>query len=102
MIITTGSGALVVGEPEEMGRVMVTAKLEQVIKALHDAEIQFGIQSPGYKLGISVWVRYDTRFQETEFMGTAFLGDWPADEIAAWMLAAAQRVMPCSSMVELA
>ena len=79
------------------------ADLERILKSLHDAEIQFGIQSEPPDGGITAWIDGGDRTEKATFFGykATFFGHiegddqvWPAGDIAKWLLETAARLFP--------
>jgi hypothetical protein len=70
--------------------------LENVLKALHDAGIRFGIQSEPSDGGITAWIDCGDRMEIATFFGH-MEGDyqvWRAGDIASWLLETSMRLDP--------
>ena len=68
--------------------------LEKVLKALHDAEIAFGIQSEPSDGGITAWIDCGDRMEIATFLGR-LEGDgqvWRAGDVASWLIETSVRL----------
>jgi hypothetical protein len=74
-----------------MARTTVT-DLEMVFKALHDAEIPFGVEREPSDSGITAWIDCGDRMEIVTFFGIEASDQlWRAGDIASWLIETASR-----------